>query len=97
MHAVVRETSYDSSKPIQERTEFKEFQALHASQKGYRGTLVADAGDGVFLTMTLWETRADADEARRVLSPVIGRLLNPLMTGPAKLLGTGPIVVNDLL
>jgi hypothetical protein len=34
--------------------------------------------------------------ARSALEPVVERLLNPMMTSPSKLLGTGCVVVNDL-
>ena len=34
--------------------------------------------------------------AREAMGPVVERTLNPLMISPAKLLGTGPVVVNDL-
>jgi hypothetical protein len=36
------------------------------------------------------------DAAREALGPVVGRLLEPLMTSPAVLLGTGRVVVSDL-
>lgn len=96
MHAVVRETFYPPSQPIQDTNEFQEFQALHAARKGYKGTVVVDAGAGRLLTMTIWETPADAEAARLALEPAIERLLDALMTAPAKLVGTGPVVVNDL-
>jgi hypothetical protein len=96
MYAVVRETFYDAAQPLQDRGEFKAFQAAHAEQSGYVGTLVVEAGRGHYLTTTLWETREAADSARMALGPTIGRLLNPLMTSAAKLIGTGPIVVDDL-
>lgn len=96
MHAVIRETSYAPDKPIQESQEFQEFQALHARQSGYQGTVVVDVGDGRFLTLTLWQTAENMDAARKALGPIVQRLLDPLMTAPSQLLGTGPVVVNDL-
>jgi hypothetical protein len=96
MYAVVRETFYDPMRPLQDRREFKEFQAAHSERSGYVGTLLVDAGGGRYLTTTLWETREAADSARVALGPTIGRLLNPLMLSEAKLLGTGHIVVDDL-
>ena len=96
MHAVVRETSYAPDKPIYETQPFQEFQYEHANLNGYQGTVVVDVGAGRFLTLTLWQTAEDMTAAREAMGPVVERTLNPLMTSPAKLLGTGPVVVNDL-
>lgn len=96
MYAVFRETSYAPAKPIYERSEFREFQTMHAHRRGYRGTVVAEVGGGRYLTVTLWETADDMAAAREALGPVVQRLLDPLMTSPSELLGTGPVVVNDL-
>jgi hypothetical protein len=96
VHAVFRESGYAPSRPIYVTPEFREFQEAHAARPGYRGTIVADVGGGRFLTVTLWETADAMNAAREALSPVVERLLNPLMTSPSNLLGTGPVVVNDL-
>jgi hypothetical protein len=96
MHAVVRETNYAPDNRIQESPEFQEFQKVHADRHGYRGTIVVDMGNGRFVTLTLWETADDMAAARSALEPVVERLLNPMMTSPSKLLGTGRVVVNDL-
>ncbi|NZA26577.1 hypothetical protein H0E84_09285 [Luteimonas sp. SJ-92] len=97
MYAVFRETTYAPERPIQDAPEFVEFDRLHAGRPGYRGTVVTDVGDGRHLTMTLWATADDMHAAREALGPAIGKLLGPLMTAPSVLLGTGPVVVNDLL
>lgn len=97
MYAVFRETTYAASPPIAEQREFQEFQEAHANRKGYKGTVVVDAGNGRLLTITLWETAEDMNDAREALGPIIERLLNPLMTSPSKLLGTGRVIVNDLV
>ncbi|MGH8671873.1 MAG: hypothetical protein ACREUA_07535 [Burkholderiales bacterium] len=97
MYAVIRETSYAPDKPIYESQEFREFQQAHAHLRGYTGTVVADVGSGRFLTLTLWETAEDMVSARETIGPVVQRLLDPLMAAPSKLLGTGPVVVNDLV
>jgi hypothetical protein len=95
MHAVVRETRYPRDMPIEQTPEFKEFQEIHARRPGYRGTVVVNAGDGRFLTVTLWDTADSMAAARMALEPVVERLLNPLMTAPSQLLGTGRVVVDD--
>ncbi len=97
MYAVFRESSYAPDRPIYKSQEFREFQQVHAKRRGYRGTVVADLGGGRFLTLTLWETAEDMDSARQALSPVVERLLNPLMTSPSKLHGTGKVVFNDIV
>ncbi|MGH7603256.1 MAG: hypothetical protein ACRENK_04570 [Gemmatimonadaceae bacterium] len=96
MFAVFRETTYDPDKPKYDSEQFRKFQQAHSARSGYRGTVVADAGDGRFLTLTLWETAEDMDAARVTLGPIVQGLLDPLMTTPAKLLGTGRVVVDDL-
>jgi hypothetical protein len=96
LFAVFRETTYDSDKPMYESEQFGSFQQAHAARSGYKGTIVADTGNGRFLTVTLWETAEDMDSARVALGPIVQRLLDPMMTTPAKLLGTGRVVVNDL-
>ena len=96
MYAVFRETTYRPNRPPQLQREFQEFQEAHAKRPGYRGTVVTDVGNGRYLTVTLWETEADMNAAREALGPVVGRLLEPILTSPAVLLGSGRVVVDDL-
>ena len=96
MHAVMRETFCGLKQPIQDRKEFKDFQSLHSARQGYGGTVVVDTGNGRFLTLTLWQTVADAERARIALGPEIERPLNPLMTAPTNLLGTREVVLDGL-
>jgi hypothetical protein len=96
MYAVFRETRYAPDREVVSTPEYQEFNAVHAAQPGYRGTVVADVGDGRLLTVTLWATAEAMAAAREALGPVVGRMLDPLMVAPAVLLGTGRVVVNDL-
>jgi hypothetical protein len=96
MHAVVRETSYSPEAPIYKTQQFQEFQKEHANLNGYQGTVLVEVGDGRFLTLTLWQTAEDMIAAREAMGPVVERTVNPLMTSRAKLLGTGPVVFDDL-
>lgn len=96
MYAVARETTYSPDMPIHQTSEFQDFQREHAKLGGYLGTVVVDVGAGRYLTLTLWRTAEDMNAAREAMGPLVERTLNPLMTVPAKLLGTGPVVVNDL-
>ncbi|HEX3178813.1 MAG TPA: hypothetical protein VHZ49_19210 [Methylomirabilota bacterium] len=96
MYAVFRETTYRPDTPIVETHQFREFQDAHAMRHGYEGTVVADIGGGRYLTVTLWETAEDMDDAREALGPVVQRLLDPLMVAASRLLGTGRVVLNDI-
>ena len=96
MYAVFRETRYPPDRDVVPTPEYQAFNAVHAAQSGYRGTVVADVGEGRLLTVTLWETAEAMAAAREALGPVVARALDPLMAAPAVLLGTGRVVVNDL-
>ena len=96
MYAVVRETSYSPDKPIYQSQQFQEFQHEHSRLHGYQGTMVVETDPGRFITVTLWQTSEDMTAGREVMGLVVERLLNPLMISPAKLLGTGAVVVNDV-
>ena len=97
MYAVFRETTYAPDEKIEETEAFKAFQHKHAQQPGYLGTVVTNVGEGRYLTVTLWQSKKNMDDSREALTPVVDDLLNPIMTAPAKLLGTGPVVVNDII
>jgi hypothetical protein len=58
--------------------------------------VVVDAGGGRFLTLTLWATEDDMRAGREAMGPVVAGTVAPLLTAPAVLHGTGPVVVNDL-
>jgi hypothetical protein len=96
MHAVVRETHYAPDKPLQDLPAFKKFQDAHAACPGYRGTIVTHLGEGRYATVTLWATVADMDAAREALGPVVQEMLDPAMTEPSRLYGTGRVVFTDI-
>jgi hypothetical protein len=96
MFAIVRDTPYDPKK-LRERGEaLAAFQAAHARQPGYAGTIVVDAGNGRWLTVNLWESEEQAATALPVMVPVVQRLLEPLMAGPSELIASGPVALTDL-
>lgn len=95
-YAVVRETRYALRTPVQETREFREFQREHARLEGYRGTVVVEAGEGWYLTVTLWESAEEMTAARERMGPVVERTIGPLWSAPADLVATGPVVVDDL-
>jgi hypothetical protein len=96
MYSVVRENFYDLNKLSRAAAQMQEFQSIHAGQPGYRGNLVVDLGNGHMLIVTLWESEALAHQARTALEPAIERLIVPLMSKPSRLVGAGPVVVNDV-
>lgn len=96
MYAVFRETHYSSEIEIQESKAFKEFHDKHAEQLGYIGTVVAKVDNIRHLTITLWKTEEDMDNARKKLGEVVEQTIDPLMVSPAILIGTGPVILSDL-
>lgn len=95
MYAVVRETSYAADRPIYESQQFAQFQQAHSRLPRYRGTIVVDVGGGRLITLR--QVSEEMTTAREAMEPVVDRFLNPLMTAPTKLLGTGAVVVNDIV
>ncbi len=97
MYVVVRELRYDPAKLSSAAGQLAEFQKLHASQPGYLGSLTLEAGDGRRIAVNVWETESQAFAGREALEPAVHRLIEPLLTAPAALLGAGPLVDNDLI
>ena len=96
MYAVIRETTYPPDAPLAERPEFKASQDRHAALPGYRGTIVTDLGSGRHITVTLWDTADHMNAARDAVGPTVRELIEPLMTAPTKLLGTGEVAYSDI-
>ena len=96
MYAVVRETTYPADTPLGDRPEFQAFQEAHSALRGYRGTVVTHVGVGRFITVTLWETPDDMAAAREAIGPAVGQLIEPLMTAPSVLIGTGEVAYSDV-
>jgi hypothetical protein len=96
MYAVVRESTYLEDRPLAERPEFTAFQDAHASQPGYRGTLVTHLGGGRHITVTLWDTAEHMSAARDAIGPTVKALIGPLMAQPTRLLGTGEVAYTDI-
>ena len=96
MHAVIRETTYSLDVPLAERPEFKAFQDKHAALPGYRGTIVTHLGNGRHITVTLWDTADHMNAARETIGPAVKALIEPIMTAPTKLIGTGEVAYADI-
>jgi hypothetical protein len=97
MFATVRETTFDPEKVRHGQAQMDEFFALRDRQPGFAGAVVVDAGDGRRLTLSLWESEAQAEAARAVLEPESQRLLDPLATVPGRFLARGPVLRTDLV
>jgi uncharacterized protein (DUF924 family) len=96
MYLVARDNSFDPEKLAQGRENISEFQSAHAAQHGYQGSITADFGNGRQLTITLWQSKEDADAARNALGPTICESLDPLMATPSTLVGVGEVIFDDL-
>jgi hypothetical protein len=95
MFAVVREATYDSDKKVRGSKQMEEFARIRAQQPGYRGTVTVDAGSGRTLTIALWDTEQQQQAASEELGPEAQRLLAPLWTTPAQIIGSGAVIHND--
>jgi hypothetical protein len=95
MYAIVRDAIYDQMRLAQGGEQLAEFRAIHAQQPGYAGSHTVDLGNGRRLSINLWETEADAQAALPRMVPVVERLVAPLLTAPAALVGSGPVVDTD--
>jgi hypothetical protein len=96
MFAVIRETTYRADKPLAHRSEFKAFQEAHAARPGYLGTIVTHLGNGRHVTVTLWDRAEHMNAARDAIGPAVKTLIEPIMTAPTKLLGTGEVAYADM-
>ncbi len=96
MYAILRRNSYDATKLAHAEPALAEFQAMHAAQPGYCGSIVVDIGDGQRVAVNLWATERDAAAGQTALVPHLRRLLEPLMSGPSQLVGAGEVVASDL-
>lgn len=97
MYAIIRSNRMDPDKTARAGRQLAEFDQLHASQRGYLGTLSVDAGRGETLVVNLWRSQEDAQAALPVMGPAVMRLLAPLMAGESKLLAAGPVVSDSLV
>lgn len=97
MYAIVRKNTFDPAKLAQAEKQLAEFQELHAQQPGYSGTIVIDAGEGRQLSVNLWDTAEHASAALPAMVPVVHRLIEPIMAGPSRPVGAGPVVLTDLV
>ena len=96
MYGIVRESTYDPDALAGGKHRLDEFQALHAKQPGYAGTVVVELSPGRWLTVNLWSREEDARAALPMMVPVVERLLEPMMTQPSELIGAGQVVLTDL-
>ncbi len=96
MYAVVRKLTYDQTRLAAGGKQLAEFNAIHESQPGFRGSVVIEAADGSTVALNLWDSERDAMAGLEVLRPAVQQLLEPLLREPSVLLGAGPVVDNTL-
>jgi hypothetical protein len=94
--AIIRVNNFDHEKLSQGDEKFEEFQRIHSSMRGYRGSIVVDAGDGRLVTINLWQSQEHAMHAMEALLPELQRLIEPMLSGPSQLVGVGVIIASDL-
>lgn len=96
MYAIIRKNTFSPGKLAQAGPALAEFQALHTAQPGYVGSIDIDVGQGQRVVVNLWQTEQDARSGQTILLPHVRRLLEPLMTGPSQLVGSGEVAASDL-
>lgn len=97
MFAVVRINHLDPDRVRLAHDQLREFDQTHSAQSGYRGTLTVDLADHRSLVVNLWDNEQHAATARATLSPIVRRLLDPVLSHPSQLLGAGPALTLELL
>ena len=97
MYAIMRENFFAVDSALEQTAQFQEFQKAHANIKGYLGSIVIDAGEGRYESITLWASDSAMNAAREALGPVVGRLLEPLMTRPSQVIGAGRVAFQDFM
>src|SRR5215213_7260942 len=96
MFAVVREATYDTEKKASGSSQVVEWARVRAQQSGYRGSVTVDAGDGRTLTVALWDSEQEQQAASATLAPEAERLMGPLWKIPARIIGSGEVLHNDV-
>jgi heme-degrading monooxygenase HmoA len=96
MYAIVRDSQFNPEGLAHGQAELDRFQSLHASQPGYVGSVLVDAGEGRVLIVTIWQDQQHATRGRDVLGPQVQELLGPIMTRESRIVGTGPVLATDL-
>jgi hypothetical protein len=96
MYAIVRENVFDVPALARGQAQLDEFQRLHASQRGYVGTVTVELEPGHWISINLWQSSEDAAAALPVMGPAVQRLLEPMMAAPSRMLGAGPVVLTDM-
>jgi heme-degrading monooxygenase HmoA len=97
MYAIVRKNTYDPGKLADAPQQLAKFDAEHARQPGFRGTISIDVGDSQVVVVNLWESREAAKAGQKQMRPVAEELIQPLLTGESTLVGEGPIREGEVL
>jgi hypothetical protein len=97
MYAIVRKNTYDPDKLAQGRQQVAKFDAVHARQPGFRGTISIDVGDSQVVVINLWDSREAARAGLEQMRPVAEELIQPLLAGESTLVGEGPLREGGVL
>ena len=91
MYAIVRKNTYDRAKLAQGRAQLEQFDALHARQPGFQGTMTIEVGAGTFVLINVWASQAAATAGLEALRPAVRQLVEPLLAAESTLIGEGPV------
>lgn len=97
MHGVLRINSFDPERVAAGAALLGEFDAIHAAQPGFVGTVTVDLGGGRRFVLNLWESDEDRVRGLAALGPAVERLVNPLLREPSELIGVGPVETFNLV
>jgi heme-degrading monooxygenase HmoA len=97
MYAIVRKNTYDPGKLAQGQQQLAEFDAVHARQDGFRGTVSIDVGDNQVVVINFWDSREAAKAGFDQMRPVAEKLVQPLLASDSTLLGEGPVRDSGVL
>jgi hypothetical protein len=97
VHAVLRINSFDETKLADAQEDVREFDRIHATQPGFLGNITVDLGEGRRFVLNVWRSAEDAQAGLSVLGREVVRLIEPLMSSPSEIIGTGTIISSDFV
>ena len=95
MFAVVRELYFDPEKLAAGSDQMTEFTTFHNQQPGCQGQVVVDAGAERILAVEFWESEAQFAASREAVGREADRLMGPMATGAARVVGAGPVIYDS--
>jgi hypothetical protein len=88
MYAVVRINTFEPETLAAAEDDISAFNAVHAAQPGFLGSVAVDLQPGRQLVVNLWQSEEHAESGRLAVGPEAARFLNPTIR--SEFLGAGP-------